>query len=377
QHAEKTLQQLHTRQGRLNQESAGLTPVDTAAITEMLDRQAEMSEMLAMLTEQIEDNQQSLADLTAQRQPLQQRVEQLNRQQHQVAGELAGLRKIQQSLTRDNVTDAWLRQHNLHDAPRLWQTLHIATGWETALEAVLDNRMQAVAADLSMPTATLPASRLALFDNAPAAMPADATTAPRLLDKITLKSPEHHALHDWLAQVYIADNLTIARTMQANLPLGAQLVSSEGHILTRHSVQFYAPNDATQGVLARQNEIERLTQENEEIILQLSITTEQNEVLQAQISQHQHTATALRSQHTQTQQQLHQQQLNLSRRQQEAERVDYRRAQITSELAEIEAQMRHEYEATGQLQAQLATHREQIATLQIQLDDARRARQDA
>ena len=378
QHADKSLQQLETRQGRLNFELGGLTPVDTTAIADMTDLLAEMSETLAVLTEQIEDNQQSLADLNTQRLPLQQHLEQLQRQQHQAAGELAGLNKIQQSLSRDNAMDDWLQQHGLHNAPRLWQTLHIAEGWETALEAVLDNRMQAVSADLSLADVALPDGRLVLFDNVHASASLDdVAIMPRLLDKITLKSPMHSVLHDWLAQVYIVDDWLAARTMQAVLPLGAQLVSREGHVLTRHSVQFYAQDDATQGVLVRQNEIERLTQTSETMHMQLAIANEQADTLQAQINQYQLTLAALRQRHTQIQQQLHQQQLNFSRRQQEAERVDYRRAQIAHELAEINTQIQSEHETSAQLQTQLALHREQIATLQIQLNDARRARQDA
>jgi chromosome segregation protein len=381
QHAEKTLQQLQTRQARLHQELGSLTTVDSTAIAEMSAMLNELNESLAMLTEQSADTQQMLADLIAQRLPLQQRVEQLNRQHHQTAGELAGLNKIQQSLSRDNAVDAWLQQHNLHHAPRIWQTLHIENGWETALESVLNHRMQAIAADLTT-IHTSADSRVVLFDNLvpPTGLGAvmlGEFTLPRLLDKITLKSPLHGALHDWLAQVYITDDISTARAMQNDLPLGAQIVSPAGHILTRHSLQFYAEQDAAQGILARQNEIERLTQAHASITGELAINTALADELQASINDCQHTQTQLRTQHTQTQQQLHQSQLNLSRRQQEAERVDYRRAQITGEQAEIDTQIQQEGIAITEAQVQFALHHEQITLLQAQLDDARRARQDA
>ncbi|NOT17445.1 MAG: chromosome segregation protein SMC [Sulfuriferula sp.] len=379
QHAEKTVQQLQTRQARLHQELGGLTAVDSTAIAEMSAMLDEFNESLAILTEQLADNQQTLADLIAQRLPLQQHVEQLNRQHHQTAGELAGLNKIQQSLSRNNAVDAWLQQHDLHHAPRIWQTLHIENGWETALEAVLNHRMQAVAADLATMQAVAD-SRVILFDNVTpplAVATVGAFGLPRLLDKITLKSPLHGALHDWLAQVYITDDISTARAMQHDLPLGAQIVSPAGHILTRHSLQFYAEQDAAQGILARQNEIERLTQAHASITSELAINTALADELQATINDCQHTQTQLRTQHTQTQQQLHQSQLNLSRRQQEAERVDYRRAQITAEQAEIDTQIQQEGRAITEAQVQFTLHHEQITLLQAQLDDARRARQDA
>jgi chromosome segregation protein len=377
QHAEKTLQQLLGRQSRLNQELGGLPQADETAIVSMTVALEDVMATLADLAERMEDGQQLLANLEAQRQPLQVNLDQLSRQHHQVAGELAGLNKIQQSLSRDSAIAAWLEQHHLHDAPRLWQTLHIAAGWETALEAVLDSRMQAVAADLSAVGGSLPDSRLTLFDQSHAVVESDASTLPKLLDKITLKSAEHGVLHDWLAQVYLAEDRQAAQLMQATLPLGAQLVSREGHIYTRHSVCFYAPNDPMQGVLARQNEIERLTQVHEAAEIQKAMVAEQLSELTEQVRQQQQALTTLRGQHAQTQQQLHQQQLNLSRRQQELERVDYRRAQITTELAEIGVQMLAEQEDAAQLQTQMAQYREQIISLQAQLDDARRARLDA
>ena len=43
------------------------------------------------------------------------------------------------------------------------------------------------------------------------------------------------------------------------LPAGAVLVTREGHVFTRHSVSFHAPDSDLHGVLSRQREIEQLT----------------------------------------------------------------------------------------------------------------------
>lgn len=377
QHAEKTLQQLFARQARLNQELNGLTQIDEDALDTLTAALAEMAETLTVLTEQIEDAQHALTSLEAQRQPLQRDSEQLSRNQHQVAGELAGLNKVQHSLTHVQLADDWLQQHGLQHALRLWQTLDITSGWETALEAILDSRMQAVAADLSQIGLRLPEGRVALFDQQVVTVRADNTVLPRLLDKLQFKSMQHGALHDWLAHVFVAEDLAAARAMQAQLPLGAQMVSKEGHVFTRHSVCFYAPDDATQGVLARQKEIDKLSIVSAQLQAQKVIASAQLTEIVEQIAQQQQILATLRNQANQTQQQLHQQQLSLARRQQEVERIHYRRAQITTELVEIDAHIHTEEHDQTQLHSQLAQHREQIITLQAQLDDARRARQDA
>ena len=45
--------------------------------------------------------------------------------------------------TQGKVTP-WLQKHELDSLPRLWQKLHIESGWETALEAVLRERTSAL-----------------------------------------------------------------------------------------------------------------------------------------------------------------------------------------------------------------------------------------
>jgi len=59
------------------------------------------------------------------------------RRAEKTAGEPEGRRKARR----------WLRSRGLDAAPRLWEKLRVAPGWEAAVEAVLRERLQAVAAD--------------------------------------------------------------------------------------------------------------------------------------------------------------------------------------------------------------------------------------
>jgi chromosome segregation protein len=378
QHAAKTLQQLEIRQMRLQHEQGSLPSADQSAV-ELAERALnDMAALRDELAEQFEVVQHTLATLEGQQQPLRAQLEQHTRSLHQVEGELAGLSKVQQHLTEKVSSDAWLARHKLTGLPRLWQQVDVADGWEAAFEAVLGARMQAIATSAAAPDfSDVPADGLSIFDEAAPQAELAACTLPRLLDKVTIKAGEGGALQDWLSHVFIADNAAQASLLQPELPLGAQIVCAEGHIFSRHSVHYHAKSSNAQGVLARQKEIERLAASVEIIHEQKSIASAQLSNIEAEISSNQQDLGALRSQLQHTQQQFHQRQLESVKLQQAHERTLQRRAQITAELAEIEALMAAERGEQANAELQLQQYREQAAQLREHLDDARRARQDA
>jgi len=378
QHAAKTLQQLNIRQTRLQHEQGGLPDEDQTAIESIEQALNDTAALRDELAEQFEVVQHTLATLEGQRQPLRTQLEQHTRSLHQVEGELAGLMKVQQHLTENVSADAWLARHQLNNLPRLWQQIDVANGWETAFEAVLETRIQAIAADTStLDLSDIPAAGISIYDGAAPHAELDACALPRLLDKVTVKSGGAGALQDWLSHVFVADNAEAAAVAQARLPLGAQLVSTEGHIFTRHSIRYYAKSSGTQGVLARQKEIERLSASVAALHEQKSIASTQLSSIEAEIGSNQQDLATLRSQLQQTQQQFHQRQLESVKLQQAQERTQQRRAQITAELAEIDTLIETEQNAQMDTEEQLQQHREQSAQLRSHLEDARRARQDA
>ena len=378
QHAAKTMQQLEVRQARLQHEQDGLPSADQAAIDAVELGLNEMAALRDELVEQFEMVQHTLATLEGQRQPLRTQLEQHTRSLHQVEGELAGLLKVQRHLTENVSADAWLARHHLSNLPRLWQQIDVANGWETAFEAVLDTRIQAIAVDTSkLGCNDIPAAGISLYDDAAPHAEIDACALPRLLEKVSIKSGSGGALQDWLSHVFVADSAEQAATLQAQLPLGAQIVCAAGHIFTRHSVRYFAKASNTQGVLARQKEIERLSASVAIIREQKSIAAAQLTSIEGEISSNQQYLAMLRNQLQQTQQQFHQRQLESMKLQQAQERMQQRRAQITEELADITALIATEQGAQLDTEAQLQQHREQATQLREHLEAARRSRQDA
>jgi chromosome segregation protein len=73
---------------------------------------------------------------------------------------------LQTRLDNDKDLTSWLTQHNLDHAPRLWQSVRIEQGWEDALEAVLRERLNALALSSLEETANwkdVPPAKLAVF----------------------------------------------------------------------------------------------------------------------------------------------------------------------------------------------------------------------
>ena len=380
QHAAKTLQQLQARLTRLQHEAGGLPPLDYAALAHGEATLQRLNGELDTARAALDTAQLALPTLELQRQPLRQQLEDVNRRLHQVEGQLAGLQTIQRHVDSNAKLDAWLQRHQLDTLPRLWQQIQVDAGWDTALEAVLREYVNAISQPetrLDALLADAPPVRVSLFDATAGAFPADDAGLPRLLDKIQFRSGQGGALYDWLAHAYVADDALAAEAMRHQLADGACVVCPQGHVFTRYSVRFHAEHSAGQGVLARQREIERLALEADELTVQRDLLTEQVHALDEALRAAQQQSGHLRNQLGHTQQQQHQVQIESVRQQQAAEHVTLRSAQITAETAEIEALMQQESEQQQLAEARLHEHRSQSGLLREQLEDARRARQDA
>ncbi len=380
QHSAKTLQQLELRHTRLTHEQRGLPEPDRVALGAAEAELETITETLENLREQTDAAQQHLPALEAQRQQLRAQLEDVTRRLHQAEGQLAGLNKIQAHLDADTKLDGWLNRHQLASLPRLWQQIEVETGWETALEAVLRERINALSepgSNISSVLNDIPPSRVSFYD--PHTVPATSasTLLPTLMDKVRWKTGQGGALADWIGEVYVADNAAAALALRDQLPANAQLVCPEGHVFTRHTLSFHAEQSAVQGVLARQKEIERLATEAEESALQKEALAEQLAQSEDALRHAQQNLSVLRNQFNQTQQRQHQLQMDTMRAQQALERVTQRSAQITAELAEVEAQMEQERIEQQAASERLHEHRTQAGFVREHLDDARRARSDA
>lgn len=131
---------------------------------------------------------------------------------------------------------------------------HVEAGWETALEAVLRERLAALEVsnlDWVKAFATdAPPAKLAFYAPPAAGQPAPAAGALRsLLSLVRIEDAGIRAvLTDWLGLAFVADDLQQALSMRAQLPEGGAFVVKAGHVVTRVGVQLYAADSEQAGM---------------------------------------------------------------------------------------------------------------------------------
>ncbi|MDP3456377.1 MAG: chromosome segregation protein SMC, partial [Methyloversatilis sp.] len=333
-HTKRQLEQLDARQRRLAQEQAQLPRPDAAGLAQKQVELEALAQTLATAQTGLKDAETALPELDAARAQHTRELEAARKTLHQTEAELAALKKLQESLKADEKLGGWLRQRGLDSAPRLWEKLSVAPGWEAAVEAVLRERLQAVAADAAPDWfADAPPARLTVWTGQGTAAAAAPESLSSKIDSDDAAA--HAALADWLTGVYWADDAAAARTRAANLAPGEYAVTPEGHLFTRHSVTFHGPHTAVEGILARGRELERLA--SDAVRLRDEVTTLEAAYAETQqrYMERQREVQALRAQTGQTQSRHHTAQMELLRLQQAVERVQSRAAQIAQELDEV------------------------------------------
>src|SRR5574340_84490 len=375
-HTRRQLEQLDARQRRLAQEQAQLPRPDAAGLAQKQVELEELAQTLATAQAGLRDAETALPERDAARTQHQRDLEAARKTLHQTEAELTALKKLQESLKADEKLGAWLHQRGLDAAPRLWEKLRVAAGWEAAVEAVLRERLQAVAADAPPDWFTdAPPARLTVW----AGQGVAAAAAPELLaSKIASDDAmAHAALTDWLTGVYWADDADAAKIRCASLQAGETVVTPQGHLFTRHSVTFHGPHTAVEGILARGRELERLTTDAVRLRDEVATLEAAYAETQQRYLERQREIQALRAQTGQTQSRHHTAQMELLRLQQAVERVQSRAAQIAEELEEVTRLLTGERETLETVESRLKDYRAQGDDARDALYAARQLRDQA
>lgn len=375
-HTKRQLEQLDTRQRRLAQEQAQLPRADAAGLAHKQVELDALAQTLATAQDGLKAAETALPELDAARAQYLRELEAARKALHQTEAELAALKKLQESLKADEKLAAWLRSRGLDRAQRLWESLRVTPGWEAAVEAVLRERLQAVAADTQPDWfSDAPPARLTVWAGEGEA----ALAAPDCLSsKIASDdAAAYAALVDWLAGVYWADDVDAARARSASLQAGECVVTPQGHLFTRHSVTFHGPHTAVEGILARGRELERLTTDAAQLHETVSGLDAAYAEAQHSYAERQREIQILRAQTAQTQSRHHTAQMELLRLQQAVERVQSRATQIAQELEEVAHLQTSEHATLDLLETRLKDYRAQGEAARDALNAARQRRDQA
>ncbi|MBS0350545.1 MAG: chromosome segregation protein SMC, partial [Proteobacteria bacterium] len=282
QHYSQQLKTLEIRHAQLL-ERLNQTPVHSLAaeIEPLTEQVAFKRQELQNLQDQLDQVTESIRSLRQTISEQKQKVTAKIQQLQQLQGQFASLEAVQRSALgyQDNHTKDWLNQHTIASRPRLGQMLQVAKGWEKALETVLGENIEAVCVDqfdsLIAATEKITQGRLTLLRTAQ--YKNDSLKANEGLVSLASLVSSEWPVSDWLATVYVAENLVAALQMQPKLAPHESIITQQGIWLGCNWVRIIKKTGKESGILVREQELKSLHQtiENEKQaanLLQMEVT---------------------------------------------------------------------------------------------------------
>jgi chromosome segregation protein len=381
-HVDRSRAALAQRRERLDAEMQTLAQPDPQAIA-ALETERDRLEREIAAAQSAEDRAR---DACSEQESLfvqtQERLESALRESAAADAQLATLRQIQ-AATEDNAPlREWLERHALDALPRLWQKLRIESGWETAVEGVLRERLHALemgaAGNLAALAADQPPSKASVFvpGGAVAGLARVAGFEP-LADKVhPTEDGLAGALGDWLAGVYVVEGVPPLER-RAALPPGAVLVNRQGHQFTRQTASFHAPDPVDAGLLARKAEIEALEPRCAKLASEATRARATVEAADATLGVRQSDLEAARAGLAAARAAQHDAEIELLKRVQARQSFLERSAQIASEIEEIDREASAEESRQHALRDAMARIEESIARARSELEAVKAAHVEA
>jgi chromosome segregation protein len=341
--AVRALDALSQRRGRLDADAGGIEGPDETAI-------AQQEARLELLQDQHEAQQRELVEIQ-QRQPEAQAAlkaaleheRQMQRRLTELRARRDALVQLQNRVRSQGQLGDWLKRHKLAELPPLWRELRVEEGWETAVEAVLRERLAALTGEVAEAARAMfdeppPGSLAVAFaDGAPAsATPRVLEGACALLDKVGVGDPRFAGIvADWLDGCMAVDSLAVWIDRRDEIPAGVALVAPSGQILMRHALVHYAPDSRTHGVMERQREIDMLAESFAALEEEAGFAHDAMQAAESVAAELQERGNALRRELQNAQQEVHREQVELLKLTQARQRAEERRDQLARDLEDL------------------------------------------
>jgi chromosome segregation protein len=386
---EEQARALRSRRERLAAERQTLATPDLQKLADLKQRSTQADAARDEIEARLLEVGEQVPELDERRRAQQDVLNRDQARQVDLRARLEALRALQEKVQTEGKLKPWLARHGLDGLAGLWTRVHIESGWETALESALRERLNALSVGrLDIVRAFVgdaPPAKLAFYSPPQGAIANTHRTLPRLSDLLRLEDAGLQALlNDWLEGVYTASTMDDALARRGQLTHGEVIMTREGHAVSQFAVAFYAPDSEQAGMLGRAQEIEHLEREAK---AQAMITDEARAALirlEAAYTDAAQRLQSVRREASETQTRAHELHVELLRLSSQAEAATTRRTQLEDELSEIDAQDEGliERRMTGEarfeeLDLQLAATQERQADLEEGVIAAERKLSDA
>ncbi len=232
-------------------------------------------EQTETLTDEVETLFENIANKRQKFRSSQSEIESCRQKLQKVQSRHISLKALQSAAlgNNDKGVENWLESNNFSKNKKLAQCIKVDSGWESAVEMVLGDYLEAITFDslgnISDKIQHLESGSLCLL-----AKQTTQQTISKLSNKTLIaKVSDADSVHHILASVLIVDNIEQAFATVNNLEPGQSVISKEGYWLGENWLRVAKKEAAQTSVLERESELSILTSE-------LEILEEQLESLQ-------------------------------------------------------------------------------------------------
>lgn len=379
-HLTQLLQRLRGRAAQLDGDVETLPVIETEQMDSLAREIMELEHKSHGAETGIDECMKALA---AHREEMLRREDRLDAARNQVQAlrhELASLQALQQAALGQKDEDAvgWIEAQRLGAAQRLGEHLAVVSGWEQAVEFVLEPYLQALrvddAASYAEALAQLDTGAITLIDPQPA-VPLETQSAPAELaplQSLVRQGASDDAsaidLGSLLHGVYAAPSTALALAARTSLRAGQSIVTRDGLWIGPDWMRRRSDQDdaAGTGIIARAQEIETLTLALEDA--EAGLTAQQRGVVEGrnEIEAVEARREQLQQQARNVREQLAQLRTDHGVRSVQKEEAEARRVRVAKEHEEISAQVAEESAALEVARGALAEARQ---ALDVQADD--------
>ena len=236
----------------------------------------QISDLNVLLTKSSEDKEsyeQQLSDAITEIKQTREKISAVEQQSadvrrnvHQYQGSLSSMEALQEAALgkTDKAAQQWLEKSGINKNARFAEQLDVKDGWELAVETVLGDTLEAVCVDnideFSSALNSLENSNVSLIEKGPST--ASASVAAGMLLEQVSSSVE---LSQFLHGIRCTKTLDEALKIRHSLANGESIITKDGIWLGSNWLRISRDNDASTGVLARENSIRECQQQLTEL----------------------------------------------------------------------------------------------------------------
>ncbi len=347
-------QNIINQERRIDKLQSELQQSSTAHLQESLTNlQLEVcasEESTSGLQQQLDQEREVIQNIRDENHQLNNELDQQRSQLQTLRGRKASLEALQQAAlgNNDQALQQWLQQQNIADKAKIAQQIKVRDNWNTAVECVLGDYLEAVCIDEISPLLehiqSLEKSSLTLLENLPAGVSSTVKISAQI--SLTRLADYIDGMSELLAPVvhgvYACEELSEAVAQRQFLELHESIVTRDGIWLGPNWLRIIRETDQKGGVLAREQELKSLAEQLEEKQQLVEQQAEQLEQGRIKLREIEHNRENLQTEFNLHNRKLSELRSQASVKQSRMEQITQRETHIHSEIGEVEQQIDNE-----------------------------------